>query len=61
MLEMYQNSEMYIGKNFSLTSSLMLNPLGRNLKSMFRIETGARIIIGDNVGMSCGTIWAKKH
>jgi len=58
---MYQNAEMYIGEHFSLTSSLMLNPLGRNLKSMFRIDKGAKITIGNNVGMSCVTLWAKKR
>jgi len=60
-LDMYQNAEMYIGEHFSLTSSLMLNPLGRNLKSMFRIDKGAKITIGNNVGMSCVTLWAKKR
>jgi acetyltransferase-like isoleucine patch superfamily enzyme len=58
---MYQNTEMQIGKNFSLTSSLMLNPIGRNLRSMFRLDKGAKVIIGDNVGMSCVTLWAKEN
>ena len=60
-LDIHNDAEMYIGEHFSLTSSLMLNPLGRNLKSMFRIDKGAKITIGNNVGMSCVTLWAKKR
>tara|TARA_B110000211_G_scaffold167245_1_gene188766 strand:- start:9717 stop:10298 length:582 start_codon:yes stop_codon:yes gene_type:complete len=59
-LDMRQNTKMHIGENFALTSSLMLNPLGRNLKSMFRLDKGAKVTIGNNVGMSCVTLWASK-
>jgi acetyltransferase-like isoleucine patch superfamily enzyme len=56
-----KNAKLVIGNNFSLISGLMLNPLGRNLKSCIRIDEHATIIIGDNVGMSCVTLWAKKE
>ncbi|WP_162419554.1 acyltransferase [Cyclobacterium roseum] len=54
------NAEFIIGDNFELTSGLMINPLGRNIKSYIRINSNSRILIGDNVGMSCVTLWAKK-
>lgn len=58
-LDIKNGASLQIGDNLSLTSSLMINPLGRNLKSMFRIDKGASITIGDNVGMSCVSLWAK--
>jgi acetyltransferase-like isoleucine patch superfamily enzyme len=42
-----------------MVSGLMINPLGRNLNSFIRIDENAKINIGDNVGMSCITLWAK--
>lgn len=59
-LKMFNSSSLTIGSDFSLTSGLMINPLGRNLKSIFRIDENAKIIIGDNVGMSSVSLWAKK-
>ena len=56
-----KNSQLNIGDNFTLVSGLMLNPLGRNIKSMIRLDKGAKIYIGDNVGMSCMTLWAKEE
>jgi acetyltransferase-like isoleucine patch superfamily enzyme len=49
-----------VGNNFTLISGLMLNPLGRNIKSSIRVDANAEIIIGDDVGMSCVSLWAKK-
>lgn len=48
-----------IGDNFNLTSGLMINPLGRNILSQIRVDKGGKLIIGDNVGMSNVSIWAK--
>tara|TARA_R110002050_G_scaffold69630_2_gene150684 strand:+ start:15944 stop:16486 length:543 start_codon:yes stop_codon:yes gene_type:complete len=48
-----------IGDNLNIVSGLMLNPLGRNIKSCIRIDSGASIIIGNHLGMSCSTLWAK--
>lgn len=58
-LEISNTGKLVIGDCFSLTSSLMLNPLGRNIKSMIRVDSDAEVIIGNNVGMSCVSIWAK--
>lgn len=49
-----------IGNNCDITSGLMLNPIGRNIKSMVRIDNNAEIIIGNSVGMSCVCLWAKE-
>lgn len=60
-LEIKKGAELIIGNNFTLVSGLMLNPLGRNLRSCIRVDENAKIVIGDNVGMSCITLWAKKE
>lgn len=59
-LDIKKGGKLVIGNNFSLTSGLMINPLGRNIKSMICVENEAQLIVGDNVGMSCVSIWAKK-
>jgi acetyltransferase-like isoleucine patch superfamily enzyme len=60
-LEIRANSKLKIGNNFALTSGNMVNPLGRNIKSAIRIDNGAFITIGNNVGMSCVVLWAKNQ
>lgn len=53
-------SRVTIGDNFLFTSGENFNPLCRNLRgSIFTETSGARIEIGDNVGMSSTTIWCK--
>lgn len=59
-LDIRKNSELLIGDNFSVASGLMINPLGRNLKSTIRLDENAHIIIGNNVGMSNVCLWSKK-
>jgi acetyltransferase-like isoleucine patch superfamily enzyme len=54
------SAKLTIGDNFTLVSGLMLNPLGRNIKSMLRVDDNAELIIGNSVGMSCVSIWAQK-
>ena len=55
----HKTAQIYLGKNFNLLSGLMFNTLGRNLKSMIRADENAIIEIGNDVGMSCISIWAK--
>jgi len=55
-----KEGKLKIGSNFNLTSGFMYNPLGRNIKSMIRVDEKAEIIIGDNVGMSNVSLWSKK-
>jgi acetyltransferase-like isoleucine patch superfamily enzyme len=59
-LDISSGASLNIGDDFNLSSGLMQNPLGRNLKSMIRIEKGANITIGNNVGMTCVTLWSKR-
>lgn len=54
-------AKLLIGDCFSLISGIMINPLGRNIKSSIRIDDQANLIIGNNVGMSNVSIWAKKE
>jgi acetyltransferase-like isoleucine patch superfamily enzyme len=59
-LNMDDRAILQVGNNFSMSSGLMLNPLGRNLKSIFKIDSNAKITIGNNVGMSNISIWSKE-
>jgi acetyltransferase-like isoleucine patch superfamily enzyme len=54
-----QNSNIKIGDNFRLVSGNMYNSIGRNIKSCLRADDQSKVIIGDNVGMSNVSIWAK--
>lgn len=49
-----------VGKDFHVTSGLGLNPLTRNIRSMFHIRQNAQLIIGNNVGISSSCIWANQ-
>lgn len=48
-----------IGNNFVFTSGESFNPLCRNLRGCIRAEDGAKIHIGNNVGISSACIRAK--
>lgn len=58
--KIYGNGKIKIGDNFTLISGQMFNPIGKNIKSFIRVDGSGEIIIGNNVGMSCVTIWAKE-
>jgi len=55
-----KRGRLIFGKNVTIVSGLMTNPLGRNLNSFIRVDDGALIEIGDNVGVSNTCLWAKK-
>lgn len=55
-----ENSEVVIGNNFTLMSGDYYNPLYRNLRGVIFAMPGAKILIGDNVGMSSPCISAHK-
>lgn len=57
-LNIRKGGKLIIGKKFTLVNGLMMNPLSKNVRSMIQIEENARIVIGDNVGMSSVTLWA---
>lgn len=46
-----------IGNNFILSSGGGWNPLSRGLKAHLHIENDAKLVIGDNVGISSSCIW----
>lgn len=48
-----------IGHHFTFLSDHCLNPLSRNLRGSIRVENGATLTIGDNVGISAASIWCK--
>lgn len=47
-----------IGDDFIFTSSNMFNPLCRNIRGGMCAFPGAKIIIGNNVGVSSACIWS---
>lgn len=44
--------KLIIGNDFRCISGGMLNPMGRNVKSFIKVDKNARLIIGNNVGIS---------
>lgn len=49
-----------IGEGFVFTSGEAFNPLCRNIRGCIFASNGASIRIGDNVGISSATLWAKE-
>ena len=47
-----------IGKNCKINSSLIENPVGLSNKCLFYVSKGAKILIGDNVGISNSLFYA---
>ncbi|RZL51929.1 MAG: acyltransferase [Pedobacter sp.] len=45
-----------IGKNFKIINTLSSNPIGRSQKCSFVVNKGAKLIIGENVGISQAAI-----
>lgn len=59
-LQLENGAEMTIGDCFILSSGNGINPISRNLRAAIYASEGARITIGNNVGMSSPCIWAKE-
>lgn len=59
-LKKSKSSKFSIGNNFIMLSGNMFNALGRNIQTAFRIDDNAVLEIGNNVGMSCISIWCSK-
>lgn len=60
-LNIESNGKLLVGDNFNISSGLMLNPLSRNIKTMIKINSNAKIIIKNNVAMSSVCLWAKEE
>lgn len=58
-LEIESDAKIEIGNNFIFTSGDAYNPLSRNIQGCIYAAEKAKILIGDNVGISSACIWAK--
>lgn len=58
-LDISKKATFKIGDSFTNISGYGFNPISRNLASFIHIEEGGSLEIGNNVGMSSTTIWAK--
>ncbi|OWW26246.1 hypothetical protein B4Q04_00750 [Zobellia sp. OII3] len=59
-IKLVVRGQLIIGDNLNVISGNMMNPLGRNLKTCIRVDEKAEILIGNNVGMSCVSIWSRE-
>ncbi len=60
-LELMKGGRMSIGDGFVCSSGNMSNPMGRNVRSFFRIHPGAELRIGNNVGISSSCLWCRER
>lgn len=56
-----KNSELKIGDFFSINSGYLYNPIGRNQRSILSVDKFAKLIIGNNVGISSTVIICQKE
>ena len=54
-----RGAEITIGERFNFSSGLNINRISRRQIGCICAEEGARIVIGDNVGMSSPCLWAR--
>ena len=47
-----------LGNNLTISSGLCYNPINRNIRTALFVEKGAKLTIGDNVGISGSCLWA---
>ncbi len=52
-------AEIRIGRRFHLTSGAFINKISRGRRACICAEESAKILIGDNVGMSSPCLWAR--
>ena len=50
-------NEVRIGNNFAFSSGGGYNPLSRNIEGAIELEYGAKLHIGNNVGISSSCLW----
>lgn len=60
-LAIHHNSQIIIGNNFTFTNGSAFNPISRNILGSIHTQDGAKINIGNNVGISSSCIWAKEN
>lgn len=54
-------SGLSIGDNFVMTSGSGINPLARGTRSHIHLANDAKILIGNNVGVSSIALWSEKE
>ena len=59
-IKLNSDSIVQIGDDFYLSSGNHINPLAKNLQGHICVNKGAKLIIGNRVGMSSPVIWAHK-
>jgi len=59
-MDIARTGKFSLGDGVTIVSGLMINPLGRNIRSSIRIDDKAFISLGDNVGISNVCLWAKE-
>lgn len=58
-LRICKNGSMFVGDNFTFTSGNGINPISRNIRGIIFIDRNAKIIIGNDTGISSSCLWAK--
>ena len=59
-LKIASNSVLEIGDNFYMSNGNHINPLARNIQGHICVNKGAKLVIGNDVGMSSPILWAHK-
>ena len=59
-IKLSPNSTISIGNNFYMSSGDHVNPLARNIQGHICVNKGAKLIIGNHVGMSSSVLRAHK-
>ena len=59
-LKLATDSTVRIGHNFYMSNGNHINPLAKNIQGHICVIEGAKLIIGNHVGMSSPTLWAHK-
>lgn len=57
-LRLKEPCKLIIGDNLDVRSGFCYNPISRNIRTAFCLEKGARVVIGNNVGISGSCIRA---
>jgi acetyltransferase-like isoleucine patch superfamily enzyme len=55
------NGILQIGNRVTINSSLKSNPIGGDAKTFINVHRGAKLIIGDRVGMSNSTVYCTRE
>jgi len=60
-ISLRNKGDLRIGHQVVITSSLKDNPIGGDAKTFINVHTGAKLIIGDGVGISNSTIYCARE